>query len=489
MDDYTGHTKIGEGSFGEVFKATQKSTNATHALKKFKGDSAKSIFNEIGALMSLPVHSGIVKLKGMIKSDDGCAWLQMEYCNAGNLDSFWKTKNPNMKIKHSFMKEISEAVAHLHENGVAHRDIKPENILISLEDGEYHTKLGDFGVAKKLDTNVTSNQFMSTKGMGSPFFMAPEIFDPVGKKTKEHARKVEYTPKVDVFSMGIIFRAMLFDRFIQPMGEPILGDCYYAEGVIEVAWGAALFKNPDLNFQIDPRKLKNFRLRNILDMMLVPKAVKRPKAEDVAVTMNGLKPEDFYIEHETGLQRTLSMPEGRDDVPVAGFHALHLSEGASANPGHYADMRQLSQTMQRKLKESQQLSIRHPSRTTTPLRRSDAVQEEQYPSKDRWRTAPVNRPTLQRAATVPAPTNQLGLSSADLTETKQLISMWESSLKPSANPLQQQQLTSTARVLATSIDKIERGQSLNEDEMKSFSSAWTSMDELMQLEERDSLFD
>ena len=494
MEEYTEHTKIGEGSFGEVFKATKKGTNELHALKKFKGESAKSISNEMGALINLPNHSGIVKLKGIIKSDDGCTYLQMEYCNAGNLDTFWKTHKPDLKIKYSFMKEISEAVAHLHENGVAHRDLKPANILIMHKDGEYHTKLGDFGVSKKLDSNVTSNQLMSTKMVGTPFFIAPEMFAPMGKK------KVEYTPKVDVFSMGIIFRAMLFDRFIQPMGEPILGDCYYAEGTMEVSWGATLSRDPQKKYQIDPRKMKSFLARNILDSMLTPDPLVRPKAKEVARQMIALEPEDFYIERETGLQRTKSMPEGQghDGVPIAArLGALHLSEGARASPGGYADMRELSQTMKHKLdSEAQKMSLRHlkmpfqhPSRATTPLRRSDAVQEAE--EQDRWRTAPapVNRPTLQRAATVPAPTNQLGLSSADLMETKQLIAMWESSLKPSANPLQQQELTTTARVLKKSIDKIERGQSLNEDEMRSFSSAWTSMDELMQLEEHDSLFD
>ncbi|XP_072046934.1 probable myosin light chain kinase DDB_G0282429 [Amphiura filiformis] len=150
MERYTEKEEIGKGAFGTVYIATDKVTGELHALKELNTE-AKKILPELGALMKVKPHPGVVKFKGMFITDEGSTMLTMEYCSGGNLDTFWQREKPNLEIKHSFMKEISEALNHLHQNGIVHRDIKPENILVAPDEhGGNHPKLADFGQAKWL---------------------------------------------------------------------------------------------------------------------------------------------------------------------------------------------------------------------------------------------------------------------------------------------------------------------------------------------------
>lgn len=91
--------------------------------------------------------------------------------------------------------DIATALEICSKRNVIHRDIKPENIFIN--DFGYF-KLGDFGIARKLD-NKTSG--MSHKG--TPNYMAPEV-----------ARSSNYDERVDIYSLGIVLYKLLNDNKI-----------------------------------------------------------------------------------------------------------------------------------------------------------------------------------------------------------------------------------------------------------------------------------
>jgi len=91
------------------------------------------------------------------------------------------------------MEQILSSINYCHLNNICHRDLKPENILI--EEGD-SVKVIDFG---------TAQTFTSDKGMhnilGTPYYMAPEIFAKSG-----------YNEKCDIWSVGVIMYILLTGR-------------------------------------------------------------------------------------------------------------------------------------------------------------------------------------------------------------------------------------------------------------------------------------
>ena len=101
--------------------------------------------------------------------------------------------------------DICKALIACSKLQIIHRDIKPENIFVS-DDGTF--KLGDFGVARRLDHKTSS---LSQKGTYN--YMAPEVFKGEG-----------YTENVDLYSLGIVlFRFMNNNRapFLSPTKQLI----------------------------------------------------------------------------------------------------------------------------------------------------------------------------------------------------------------------------------------------------------------------------
>ena len=94
------------------------------------------------------------------------------------------------------MLDAARGLAYLHGNWILHRDIKPDNVLVfSLDEVlTVNGKLTDFGSSRNINMLMTNMTF--TKGIGSPVYMAPEVFN-----------KQKYKKAADVFSFGV----MLFE--------------------------------------------------------------------------------------------------------------------------------------------------------------------------------------------------------------------------------------------------------------------------------------
>lgn len=91
------------------------------------------------------------------------------------------------------MNQIASALYYLHSYGIAHRDLKLENILLVDESDESPIKLADFGLAKMLGPNETSNEKFGTMG-----YVAPEVL--LGWS---------YTKSVDLWSLGVIIYILM----------------------------------------------------------------------------------------------------------------------------------------------------------------------------------------------------------------------------------------------------------------------------------------
>ncbi|XP_054671755.1 cyclin-dependent kinase 13 isoform X3 [Grus americana] len=150
---------IGEGTYGQVYKARDKDTGEMVALKKVRLDNEKEGFpitaiREIKILRQLN-HQSIINMKEIVtdkedaldfKKDKGAFYLVFEYMDhdlMGLLESGLVHFNEN-HIK-SFMRQLMEGLAYCHKKNFLHRDIKCSNILLN---NRGQIKLADFGLAR-----------------------------------------------------------------------------------------------------------------------------------------------------------------------------------------------------------------------------------------------------------------------------------------------------------------------------------------------------
>ncbi|XP_045027972.1 uncharacterized protein LOC116935226 isoform X3 [Daphnia magna] len=130
-------------------------------------------------------------------------FIQMELCQKENLGDWLKSRQPVELKVYQIFREILSAVKYLHSKDVAHRDLKPNNIFF---DFDWSIKVGDFGLSKKMTTDLSSQSAIEptksnsldsrvnhTVYVGTKPYMAPE---------QENFQT--YDHKVDVYALAII---------------------------------------------------------------------------------------------------------------------------------------------------------------------------------------------------------------------------------------------------------------------------------------------
>ena len=93
------------------------------------------------------------------------------------------------------VRDLAEALAYAHEQGIVHRDVKPANVLLDAQ-GSAH--LADFGLAHRQDSQDKLTQEGAV--LGTPAYMSPE---------QASGRKEEVLPASDQYSLGMVLYEML----------------------------------------------------------------------------------------------------------------------------------------------------------------------------------------------------------------------------------------------------------------------------------------
>ena len=132
-------------------------------------------------------------------------FIQMEFCEKLTLRDIIH-KGASADEAWRLLRQIVEGLVHIHGHGIIHRDLKPENIFI---DSSNNPKIGDFGLATTGRARVTETGSHSTSrpsgdmtlSVGTALYVAPEL---------KSSAKGNYTEKVDMYSVGIIFFEMCF---------------------------------------------------------------------------------------------------------------------------------------------------------------------------------------------------------------------------------------------------------------------------------------
>ena len=221
--NYTIMSKLGEGTFGEVYKAEARASGQIVAMKKILMHNEKDGFpitalREIKLLKMLS-HPNVLKLEEMavernrgegrkLKAIMYMVTPYMDHDLSGLLD------NPNVQFSEPqikcYMLQLLEGVAYLHASKILHRDLKAANLLIN---NQGILQIADFGLARPYDDDPPQ------LGMGN------------GEATRDYTTLVvtrwyrppelllqlkKYTPAIDLWGVGCVFGEMFKGRPILP---------------------------------------------------------------------------------------------------------------------------------------------------------------------------------------------------------------------------------------------------------------------------------
>ncbi|KAJ2766131.1 cyclin-dependent kinase 5, partial [Coemansia linderi] len=149
--------KLGEGTYGIVYKAQNRETNEVVALKRIRLDNEEegvpcTAIREISLLKELK-HPNIVGLFDVLHTEKKLT-LVFEFMDSDLkkfADAYGGDLDP-LTVKH-LLYQLLCGIAYCHRNRVLHRDLKPQNLLINKR-GDL--KLGDFGLARAFGIPVRS---------------------------------------------------------------------------------------------------------------------------------------------------------------------------------------------------------------------------------------------------------------------------------------------------------------------------------------------
>ena len=192
--------EIGQGAFATVYLARDLKHERKVALKVLHADPTSEMgelrfIREIRLLARLQ-HPNILPLhdSGHVEA---LLYYVMPYVGGETLrDRIDREKQLTCDSACSIARDVADALAYAHAQGVIHRDIKPENILLSAG----HPILADFGIARVID--LAGVRQVTRTGMGSPgtpAYMSPEQL--LGDK--------ELDGRSDTYSLGCVLFEML----------------------------------------------------------------------------------------------------------------------------------------------------------------------------------------------------------------------------------------------------------------------------------------
>ncbi|MFC1745870.1 protein kinase [Candidatus Riflebacteria bacterium] len=219
--------ELGRGGMGVVYKAVQKETGKTVAIKTLiptmqANERKIRIFLREVDLTRQLLHPNIVELfeSGEL---DGSFYFVLEFVDGMDLEQFiQKRRQPlNWQLASELMLGTLEGLAFAHNveleiklpseksqkfHGLVHRDLKPQNVLLaSLGSDKWLPKVADFGLSKSFESAGMTDLTMPGQVGGTPLYWPREQIS--------HYRYLH--PPTDVFSIAAVFYEMLTGQMIR----------------------------------------------------------------------------------------------------------------------------------------------------------------------------------------------------------------------------------------------------------------------------------
>uniref|UniRef100_A0A5B6YG53 non-specific serine/threonine protein kinase n=2 Tax=Davidia involucrata TaxID=16924 RepID=A0A5B6YG53_DAVIN len=289
-ENFSENNIIGQGGFGKVYKGVL-SDNTKVAVKRltdYHNPGGEAAFLREVQLISVAVHRNLLRLIGFCTTSSERILV---YPFMQNLSVAYRLRDlkPGEKgLDWPTRKRVAFGAAHgleyLHEHcnpKIIHRDLKAANILL---DDDFEAVLGDFGLAKLVDTKLTH---ITTQVRGTMGHIAPEYLS-TGKSSE----------KTDVFGYGITLlelitgqRAIDFSRLVEE--EDVLLLDYIKKLLREKRLGDIV----DENLKIyDPKELETILQVALLCTQSSPED--RPKMAEVISMLKGVGLAERWAEWE-----------------------------------------------------------------------------------------------------------------------------------------------------------------------------------------------
>ncbi len=217
ISEYTLVEKLGQGGFGEVWKAEHAQIPGKFvAIKIPTKPEAMDLLAKEAVFQHQLEHTNIVRTIGLNTQHDP-PYFMMEYVEGKNLRQFMQSEGilpPPYAI--DIAVQVLEALSYAHSRSIIHKDIKPENILVErkrihvAKDHKallHYVKITDLGLGKMPDGGLQTDMALSEDGRttgvrvltGTLFYSAPEQMLP--------NRHVD--ARSDIYSLGVVLYEML----------------------------------------------------------------------------------------------------------------------------------------------------------------------------------------------------------------------------------------------------------------------------------------
>ena len=210
-EKYEKLSKIGEGVWGKVYKAQNKSTKEFVAIKEMRLFDIKSvdvkalIENEIKFMKIFNYCTNSVKLYETYE-DNNYLFIVMELCDGDITKYLNKAKNGfNIAEIKIIMKQFNNILYEMRKKDMVHGDAKIENLLIKFKENsnEFEVKLSDYDIANL----ISSTKDLTNNEWGINVYNAG---------TKE---EIEKAIKVDLLMIGIDIYRMLFNEDLKTFDD------------------------------------------------------------------------------------------------------------------------------------------------------------------------------------------------------------------------------------------------------------------------------
>ncbi|HEX3765226.1 MAG TPA: serine/threonine-protein kinase [Kofleriaceae bacterium] len=189
---------IGEGGFGQVWRARRDADGEIVAIKVLHLELVRSVDaltrfqRELDAVERLD-HPNVVRGLGHGTLPDGRPYLILEYVEGPSLREVLHERGalPPAEML-TIVEPLCDALHVAHEAGLIHRDVKASNVILARRDGAVRPVLLDFGLVKLVDQigpGLTSSRSM----LGTPAAMAPE-----------QMRGQPVDPRTDIYALGLL---------------------------------------------------------------------------------------------------------------------------------------------------------------------------------------------------------------------------------------------------------------------------------------------